>query len=196
MNSIDICNLALASLGNTRMISSVGDQSTEAALCGRFYDMVRKSLLKLYGWGFATVMADLTITEETNDKYTYVYEYPEDCLRVMSVYAPGDTTSADYVTYTVDGDIQKVRRIATDVEDARISYIYDVQDCDTMPAEFIDALALSLASRLALPLASDGRLAQAVGQQAALAVDTAKRMCAVEQKRPMVTENKYSQARR
>jgi len=196
MNSIDICNLALASLGNTRTISSVGDQSTEATLCGRFYDMVRHSLLKLYGWGFATVMADLTITEDTNDKYTYVYEYPEDCLRVMSVYAPGDTTSADYVTYTVDGDIQKVRRIATDVEDARISYIYDVQDCDTMPAEFIDALALSLASRLALPLASDGRLAQAVGQQAALAVDTAKRMCAVEQKRPMVTENKYSQARR
>ena len=196
MNSIEVMNLALASLGNTRTISSVGDQSTEATLCGRFYDMVRQSLLKLYPWGFATVMTDLTVTTETHDKYEYVYEYPEDCLRVLSVYVPGDTTSADYVVYSVDGDVQKVRRIATDVEDARISYVYDVQDCDTMPAEFVDALALSLASRLALPLASDGRMAQAIGQQATIAIDTAKRMCALEQKTELVTTNKYSQARR
>ena len=196
MNSIDIMNLALASLGNTRTINSVGDQSTEATWCGRFYDMVRQSLLKIYAWGFATVTADLTVTTETHDKYTYVYEYPEDCLRVLMVHETGDTTAADYVTYSVDGDIQKVRRIATDIEDARITYIYDVQDCDTMPAEFIDALALSLASRLALPLASDGKLAQAISQQAALAIDTAKRMCALEQKTPPVTENKYMQARR
>ena len=196
MNSIDIMNLALASLGNTRTISSVGDQSTEATLCGRYYDMVRQSLVKMHPWGFATVTADLTVTTETHDKYTYVYEYPEDCLRVIMIHAAGDTTASDYTTVIVDGDIQKVRRIATDIENARITYINDVQDCDTMPAEFIKALSLSLASELALPLASDGKLAQAVSQNAAVAIANAKRMSALEQQEPPTKENRYTMARR
>lgn len=196
MNSIDISNLALASLGNTRAITSMAEQSTEAILCGRFYDVVRQSLLKLYPWGFAILIDDLTVTTDTHDVYDYVYEYPENCLRILSVNAVGDTSSADYSVYAVQGDIGMIRRIATDIEDARITYIYDVQDCDTMPAEFVDALSLLLASRLALPLASDGRMAQAISQQAAIAIDTAKRMCALEQKEPPKTENKYMNARR
>ena len=196
MNSIDICNLALASLGNTRAISSMAEQSTEAILCGRFYDMVRQSLLKLYPWGFATLTDDLTVTTETHDRYDFVYEYPEDCLRILSVHPAGDATASDYTVFSTQGDVAMIRRIATDVDDARITYVYDAQDCDTFPAEFVDALALLLASRLALPLASDGRMAQAIYQQASIAIDTAKRMCALEQKEPPIRENKYMNARR
>ena len=193
MNSIEICNLALAYIGNTRSIASMAEQSKEAILCSRFYNMTRETMLKSYPWNFAVKSLALTFTTETEDKFGFVYEYPEDCLRVLQV--GSDDDPADFAIRAIDDDGTITRRIVCDLESAKAFYIADSQDTDAMPAEFVDALALALAVRLAGPMASDGRIVQSVQQQYQYAMMLAKQICAMEQKRPPITEQKYNNAR-
>lgn len=198
MINTDICNLALSYLGNTREIATMSEKTTEAILCNRFYDITRQSLLKMFPWNFAVKQAALVLVEdETDNTYTYVYEKPSDCLRVLKVMSTKDCwmeTNNYNVVYGNPGVI--IQRIVCDLSDAMVSYIVDVQDTEAMPAEFIDAFALMLATRIAMPLSSSGALTQAVQQQAQIALDTAKRMCAVERNQPLVKVNRYLDARR
>ena len=60
MNSIDVCNLALAYIGNTQSIASMAEQTKGAILCGRFYNLTREQLLKAFPWNFAVKTEDLT----------------------------------------------------------------------------------------------------------------------------------------
>lgn len=197
MTSIDICNLALSYLGNTRSITSMSEQSTEAILCNRFFNISRESLLKIFPWNFAVKESALTLsTAGTSNTYTYVYSYPIDCLRVLKVFsANSGNIINDYNVCYLHEDVD-IKSIVCDVVDAQISYIVDIQDSSAMPSEFIDALALTLASRLALPLTSDGRMAQSIQQQAQIAVDTAKKLCALERNQPLVKTNRYLDARK
>jgi hypothetical protein len=206
MTSIDVCNLALSYLGNTREISSMAEQSTEAILCNRFYNISRESLLKMYPWNFAVKDAALTRASsivdgetvyETNNSFQYVYGYPDDCLRVLKVMSANDGNeivndyNICYASVSLD-----MKRIACDISEAQAQYIVDIQDVTAMPSEFIDALSLMLATRLALPLTSSGQMAQAIQQQSSIAVDTAKRMCALERNQPLIKTNRYLDARR
>ena len=77
ITNIDVANLALSYIGNTSQINSFSDQTAPSIVCGRFYDVSRVSLLKSYPWSFATIIDDLTVTTETDDKFTYVscWEY-------------------------------------------------------------------------------------------------------------------------
>lgn len=196
---IDICNLALAYLGNTRSITSMAEQSTEAILCSRFFTLSRQSLLKQYPWTFAVFIDDLTLTTDTDDRYDYVYEYPLDCLRILAIQQEEDdgSTVNDYNlrnNWDVASELM-LKRIATNVENAVIRYIFDAQDYDAMPTEFIDALALSLAARLAMPLTSSGPMAQGIAQQSISAIEYARRLSAMEKREPIIKENKYITSR-
>lgn len=196
MNSIEICNLALASIGNTRSIASMAEQSKEAILCSRFYNLTRHELLQEFPWNFSTKTIDLTATTETDDRFEYVYEYPEDCLRVVRIGETDDNEELnDYAIRTMDDSGEVFRRIACDVPAARCQYIFDMQDENGMPAVFVNALALSLAVKLSLPMVCAPQITQSVYQQARIAIDKAKRMCALENRLPIKKGNRYSSAR-
>jgi len=197
MTAIDVCNLALAYLGNTQSIGSMAEQSVESVLCGRFYNLTRESLLKQYAWNFAVKTEPLVLTTETDDVYGFVYEYPGDCLRALLVGTAGaGNVVNDYAVRTVDDNGTMIKRVACDVENARIQYVFDLQTEEDMPSEFVDALALALASRLAMPMSSAPQITQTVSQQAAYALENAKRMCAMEQRQPPITSHRYTDARR
>lgn len=198
MTSIDICNLALSYLGNTRSIASMSEQSTEAILCNRFYNIARESLLKIFPWNFAVKQDSLTAVDETTNGFAYVYVYPEDCLRVLKVMSANEGNNTIVNDYNVcyAHDSVDVKRVVCDISEAQASYIVDIQDVAAMPSEFIDAVALVLASRVAFPLTSSATMAQAVNQQASMAIDTAKRMCALERNQPIIKTNRYLDARR
>lgn len=196
MNQIDICNMALAYIGNTRTISSLAEQTKESILCSRFYNVTRQELLQDFPWNFATKTVDLTVTTDTDDRFEYVYEYPEDCLRVVRVGQEDDGEELnDYSIRTIDDNGDITKRIACDLEDARCQYIFDVQDMDNVPPVFFRALALSLATELSMPMSAAPQITQSVYQQARLAIDKAKRMCALESRIPLKKENRYSSAR-
>ena len=198
MTSIDICNLALSYLGNTRQITSTIEKSTEAKLCNRFYDITRQTLLELYPWSFAVKEAFLTIVaNETHNTYTYVYESPDDCIRILKIMAEndGDMIINNFIPCNGSDGVD-LKRIACDVPNAKVSYIADIQDIAIMPKSFTKAFAYALADEMVVPLSANAQLAQVIQQKSSLALDTAKKMCALEQKQPLVKINKYMDARR
>lgn len=195
---IYICNMALGACGNTQKIRGFDDQTVQAIVCSEFYDIVRVSLLEEFAWKFATITDDLTlVTDETHDQYTYVYEYPEGCLKVQKVFAEtdGENVTNEFDIETVFDDGVSLLRIYTDVADAKIKYTYDVQDCLAMPSPFIKALAYSLAAEIVAPL---GALpfVQLVEAKKNQAVANARKLCATEQKTNLVKQNPYISARR
>lgn len=95
MNSVEICNMALDAIGTTATISTLDEQSAEAAACSRHYDQTRKELLRLHNWPFARANIALSVllaregTPENPDgaldepewPWSYAYAYPDDCLK-------------------------------------------------------------------------------------------------------------------
>jgi len=196
MSDIDIMNKALTYLGN-RKIDSTADGTKEADLCAMHYDDVRKIALNEYPWSFATTTVDLVLTTETDDRYAYVYEYPEQCLRVVSVHPANDTEPQDYDSINVFDETNTfVKRITTDVEDARCTMIVDLQDTDAFSPEFTVALAKTLAAEMALPLSKAPGIYQSIAQQAMMAMDYAKKISSYAKKQAPLQSNPYSEARR
>ena len=53
---VDICNTALAYLGDVANVVSIdpAEGSAQAEHCARFYPLARDALLEMHDWGFAT----------------------------------------------------------------------------------------------------------------------------------------------
>jgi hypothetical protein len=72
-SEVDICNLALANIGETAKVTSIDpvDGSAQAALCARFYPLARDSLLEMGTWSFAVERKTLTPTTNTRTEWEY-----------------------------------------------------------------------------------------------------------------------------
>lgn len=136
-NEINICSRALAAIG-ANAISSFEEGTAEAEVAANKYETAKKDLLSIYNWTFAlseAYMAKLKADEQA--VYKYLYELPEDCLRVMTVY---DTH------YTF-----RFGKINTDNEKPMLMYIANVSE-EAMPAYFVTALIDRLARDFLIPI--------------------------------------------
>jgi hypothetical protein len=209
MNNFDVCNLALSFIGNTRPITSFADNTTESILCDRFYNIARESLLVEFPWGFAkkscvgltqAVTVDVVTSVETPEehaKYGYVYLFPDDALRIVSVKYGAESqgmTNEFEIIYVLDGEPSK--RIVCDVKDAKVEYIVNVEDVNMFSSTFIEALAWKLASMIAVGLAKDTRVAQYCGQMYMTSVEKAKHIEALQNNKPVNLGNRFMAARR
>lgn len=156
-SEVDICNLALANLGNSAKVSAISptpDGSVEAMHCARFYPMARTAALELHSWGFATRRKTLTeiSTSGAPAAWAYVYGHPNKCIRprrVLPAEATDDDKGEDFKNETLsDG----TKAIFTNVESADLIYTYDEEDTAKFSPLFILALARLLSSMLAGPL--------------------------------------------
>lgn len=155
-SEVDICNLALANLGNSATVSAITppDGSVEAMHCARFYPIARDALVAMHAWGFATRRVSLALisTDELPNNWAFAYAAPNSCARPLKVLQPGYTDesgSEDYVYETLQtGE----RVIYTNVEDAECQYIHKTTDTTKFDALVVTALARLLTSYLAGPL--------------------------------------------
>lgn len=158
-SDVDICNLALAHLGDEANVSSINppEGSAQAEHCKRFYPIARNALLEAHGWGFATrrkSLAELDV-EDTDDELTqwgYAYAYPSDCVRPLVLLMPGATDDNDAQDFVVETLEDGTRVIYTNVEDAKLKYVRLVTDTTKYTPLFVSALARLLASYLAGPI--------------------------------------------
>jgi hypothetical protein len=105
-SDVDICNDALAMLGDEATVASIDppEGSAQADHCARFYPKARDSLLEMHQWGFATVRANLALLAVTPPStWLYAYAAPTDALNLISVLAPdaGDDDSVQLGPYIV-----------------------------------------------------------------------------------------------
>lgn len=167
-SEIDVCNLALAHLGDDATVSSIDppEGSAQAEHCARFYAMARDALLQMHSWGFATKrITGAALTAEATS-WAYAYALPADCLQMLAVIPP--ETSDDYVDnvtqqmpyalqfQTQPFEIETLEDgttvVYTDQEQAVLRYIARVTDASKFPPLFVTSLARLLAHYLAGPV--------------------------------------------
>jgi hypothetical protein len=172
---VDICNLALANLGDEATVASIDppEGSAQAEHCARFYPIARDALLEMHAWNFATRRAALALLSDVNAQWDYVYAFPNSCVKVLAVIEPdaaddfvlgasywtneNTEVSAAYGTYTpqpysIETLSTGEKVIVTNVEDAVVRYVASITDSAKFGPLFTVALTWLLASMLAGPL--------------------------------------------
>lgn len=139
-SSVDICNLALAYLGQ-EPIMTLDDESKASRLCKQFYDSCRHSMLRLAPWSFA-----LKRTVLAQEADTGLFRIPVDCLRVVEVYTPVYLIKQNYIEAS-----------ETSLE---ILYVQDIEVVTEMDVLFRELLALKIAKDICISLTADMNLAQ------------------------------------
>lgn len=150
---IEICNLALGRIGDI-FISSLDDNSKEARMCSRFYDVTRQQLLVSHPWTFASVFdASLSPVVATPElKFAYAFQVPTDCVKVQGLYQP----KTDFM---LSGSM-----IYSDDETINLVYTQDVTDPGLFSVMFTSTLSLKLAYVLSYGLSASSALIKMIFQ--------------------------------
>ena len=172
---IDICNLALAHLGDDATIASLSppEGSAQVEKAARFYPIARNTLLELHTWSFASKRGNLALTTNSLDQWDYAYAAPADMMSPVAIISPssqndyatrmsaGDTPggiTSNYAPtivagqytpqqFAVEGDL-----IYTNQEDAMLRYQAYITDPSLFSPLFVVTLSWHLASMLAGPV--------------------------------------------
>jgi hypothetical protein len=155
---VDICNLALAHLGDEATVSAIdpADGSVQAALCSRFYPIARDTLLAhpAIAWGWAQRRATLAALAVTTEDSSVAYAVPTDYLRALAV---KDCAGVSY-DYIIEGQADNARVLYTSLDPAYLLYIARVTDPEAFSPGFVSTLSWLLASYLAGPITKDVKL--------------------------------------
>lgn len=146
MTDVQICNLALARLGDAR-ITTLADATAQAQYCTLFYSQTLEELQTEFDWQFCRKLASLT-ADSTAPAFGYARRFaaPSDFLRLIRL--NGIDEDENFSKWEiVDGFIH------TDLAaPAQIEYIAKVTESAKFPAVFVEILSAKLATNLAMPL--------------------------------------------
>ena len=135
--ALDICNLALAKLGEPFPISSLNPNGTPPQrLCHMHYHPVRREVLCANRWKFATHTVKRQF--ETSFDGEYGYTLPLDCLRVWEP-SPSEQSIRGRALFCSEPEIT-------------LEYTADEEDVTKFEPIFIEAFATRLAAKICIPL--------------------------------------------
>lgn len=173
---VDICNEALAYLGDEATVTSISppEGSAQAGRCARFYPMALERLLEMHTWGFSTTRVSLPLASvNPTSSWKYAYNGPSDVVNYLEIMDP--TATDDYSMgiyyandvptalntgmqvavpqpFVVETDANGNDLILTNQENAVLRYTHKVTDINKFSPLAQNALARLLASMLAGPL--------------------------------------------
>jgi len=137
MSNVDICNQALTFLAADR-ITSLTQNSENARRCNAIFEQTRDEVLRGHPWNFAMERVSLAVLDdEPTYEFSVAYQLPADCLRVVS-------TNTTDMEYKIEG-----RKLLCDYTGVKIRYIKRIEDPVQFDANFIEALAAKIATKLA-----------------------------------------------
>lgn len=137
ISNITIINDAFTMLSVDR-IQALNDTSEQARKANAIFDNERDSMLEEHNWNFARKERLLSLLSDAPllDGYSFAYQIPSDCIRVLRM-------NADY-QYAIYGN-----KLYTNSTDPRIEYI----SRETDPTKFSPGFRKALSSRVAAKLA-------------------------------------------
>jgi len=156
-SKVQICNMALSRLG-ANTVTSLTDNTTEAKLCNTLFDDLADRVMMQGSWTTTITRTSLAKTTNTPSfEYTNEFQLPVDpkCLKVLNV--NDDEAMTDF---RIEGD-----KLLTDNSTVKIRYIAQLTDTEDYGPMLTEAIEVLLASYLALPIAGDRGLAQALKQE-------------------------------
>jgi len=176
---VEICNLALAHLGDDATVASIDppEGSAQAEHCARFYPTARDMLLQMHPWSFASRRVSLAQVTMPYTMWKYAYACPGDMMTSVAVLPPeaeNDYSVRAYPTdrygwgwtnppitaagvyvpqeYQIETDTLGNKVIYTNQENALLRYQALVSDSTKFDPLFTIALSWQLASFLAGPV--------------------------------------------
>lgn len=173
MNDTDIANYALAHIGEPK-ISSIDDTgSKEARICKQLLTPIVQETLRKHRWNCAIKRATLSALVETpNHHYTTLYQLPADFMRLLEL--NGEPASDSDEFYEIEG-----KRIATNSDEAEIRYVAEIEVSEFDPL-LVKAVAMELASSIAVPLTAKLELQTQCKNLARIAISDARQVDAIE----------------
>lgn len=160
---VDICNIALARLGDEATVTSIdpSEGSAQADHCARFYPQARDTLLQRHPWSFATRRARLARLAETPPGASCAWALPASCLKVLECFEDGEAPAGrpwvhgmPHLHWRVEM-LGEQRVILAEAESLNIVYLSGGTKPELYPALFTEALSWLLASMLAGAIVKD-----------------------------------------
>ncbi len=189
---IDICNLALAHLGQAPILS-LEQENEKARRLNLFYAPVRDEVLRTHNWAFAAVQEPLVLlAEESNGADRLVYKYPAEALFIRRVF---DQTHSRLEFQEFFRPDLHSRVLLTASRQARAVYTRRITDENLFDAAFIKSFSLALACDLAVSLTADTQLAALLLQKYTRSLEEARRSNASEMLIPQPSEDAFTEVR-
>lgn len=154
---VQICNQALAHMGTTKQIAALTEASKEARVCNLMFNKVRDFLMRRHWWSFNKAWTTVGALTTEHPYWTYVYQYPSDCLNVRRIMStsqnPLQWKKTDSIPHEVAySSADAARVILTNEESAYVEYSARISDPNLWDVGFVDAMGWSLAVATAMPL--------------------------------------------
>ena len=170
----ELCNLALNHIGSLDFIDELDEEGAAAEVCNVIYATTRDAALERVWWPFATRRALPAAIDEdlvSRSGWGYAYALPDDCIAMRYIY-PGTRapTAQQRIPFVTENDADVGMVVLTDQEDAELVYTARIEEVPRFSPLFQEALAWSLAAKLALSISKDARKAMAMNQQFELAI--------------------------
>lgn len=144
LSETEICNLALAKIGNAEgYLTSLETDTTEAGqACRRVYSAMRDEVIESQPWRFAIGRAALAASSATPIwGYDRAFAKPSDFLRMVS-------TEDDQADYEDEGDY-----ILSDASaPLNVRYLRRITDTSKFTPTFVSALATRIAVEICEPI--------------------------------------------
>ena len=191
-SKVDLCNMAVGRLGNFGTISDIDTpKEDKEIICALWYDISRQTFLKMTMPNFSIGRKRVSQSTETPPyPFSYAYEYPSDCLKVLGIGAIEDKEN----NYTVENNM-----IYTDVfyEDGLpLRYIKDVTDVSAMSPEFKEGFSWYFAGNIALEITQDINKAKLIQEILPQKLATLSGLNAQENKPIRISRSKFKASRR
>lgn len=141
MTQLELCNVALAHLGEAR-IEAINDDTVTARACALHYGPVRDEVLRSHRWNFAIGRAQLVEATAPAFGWARAFTLPADCLRALEI---NDNEVGDWIseTWAIEG-----RQVLTNAAAVNLVYVRNVCDAALTDPLFAQAFALKLAAAL------------------------------------------------
>jgi hypothetical protein len=181
-SKVEIANRALTKIGEARILS-LSDDVEAARSVDSLWDIVRDAELRIRKWKFSVSRDALAALASTPSwGYSYEYQLPSDCLRILQVndVYPGvslsNYRSMDETEWRVEG-----RKILTDIAaPLKVRYIARVEDTGQWDSAFTEAFACRLAVELAERLTQSNTKRELAWEEYKIAISMAVRADAIE----------------
>lgn len=195
----EVWNLALAEIGIDPITDIETDTSKEAKVGNRIYAQTLDTLLTIpeVSWTFAEKEEALALVAGASSvRYTYVYEYPADCVMLMKLFTDGGDELNDN-EYTIRiNEAKTAQEILTELESAYALYKSNMTSVQVFPAPFCQALIYLLASKAAMVLLKNKEFKRELYEQHVIALRAAVAHNANEVNILRERTNRFTQSRR
>lgn len=161
-----ICALAAVDLGNRNSINNIDvPRNDKEIVFAQIYDVTRQLCLKTLMPNFALnrmVVTQKTLPAGYVDAYTYAYEYPHRCLKLLGI---GNIDCTDGNQPTVENNLIFTNTLYPN--GMPIRFVDDVTDVPSFSPEFVTYFAKELAKRASLAITQDPNKKKIATQEAA-----------------------------